>query len=98
MAQTRKQKIKVKPNAVSPKVDPNVLLADFGLQHQDVVRFRRIAGGNWTSATVDGVNRDGSLSLFDGSGRFRAIHAELCEVRRHGPRGGTTWEQVKKNE
>ena len=70
-------------------------LRPFGLIPRDQVRFRRVEGGKWTRGVVAGVNKDGSLSIFEVGGKFRAIYANHCEVRREGPRGGTLWEPVR---
>lgn len=67
-------------------------LEQYGLTPDDTIRFRRTEGGTWTTASVKGVNKDGSLSLF--ARGFRAIPPENCEVRRKGPRGGVTWEPL----
>lgn len=98
MAQTAKR-VKVNRQAPSQPSGPTPeeiaeLLKAHGLKRGDSVRFRRRAGGTWTPATVDGVNKDGSLSLFAG-GKFRAIFADLCEVRALGPKGGVIWEPLK---
>ena len=45
-------------------------------------------------ATVERVERDGSLGLRDEKGAARAIPMDLVEVAATGPRGARTWEPV----
>lgn len=97
MAQARRTKLtKSKPEEILTPTPAQIeaALAPFGLVPLDTVRFRRVHRGSWTIATVAGVNKDGSLHLFEPNGKTRAIFAELCEVKRKGPRGGVTWEPV----
>src|SRR5688500_8212568 len=56
------------------------------------VRFRRPGGSRWHIATVERVERDGSLGLRDQKGAARAIPMDLVEVATTGPRGARTWE------
>ena len=69
-------------------------LAALGLAPGDPVRFRRNARSRWRPATVERVERDGSLGLRDQKGAARAIPVELVEVATTGPRGARTWEPV----
>ena len=63
-----------------------------GLTPRMVVRFRRRANGRWREATVERVERDGSLGLRDAKGAARAIPLELVEVLTTGARGAKAWE------
>jgi hypothetical protein len=45
-------------------------------------------------ATVERVERDGSLGLRDEKCAARAIPMDLVEVAATGPRGARTWEPV----
>lgn len=63
-----------------------------GLTPGAAVRFRRGSTGRWRTATVERVERDGSLGLRDAKGAARAIPLELVEVATTGPRGARTWE------
>src|SRR5262245_5195254 len=67
-------------------------LAALGLRVGMAVRFRRRATERWQAATLERVERDGSLGLRDGKGAARAIPIELVEVAGRGPRGARTWE------
>jgi hypothetical protein len=67
-------------------------LASLGLAPGMTVRFRRTPGARWRLATVERVERDGSLGLRDPKGAARAIPLELVEVATTGPRGARTWE------
>jgi hypothetical protein len=58
------------------------------------VRFRRQPTDRWQVATVEHVEKDGSLGLRDGKGASRAIPVELVEVETQGPRGAKAWEPV----
>jgi len=69
-------------------------LAALGLTAGEAVRFRRTPGSRWRLATVERVERDGSLGLRDQKGAARAIPRELVEVATTGPRGARTWEPV----
>ena len=73
---------------------PQAALAALGLRSGAVVRFRRREGGRWRSATVERVERDGSIGLRDPKGAARAIPSELIEVAGEGPRGGRVWEPL----
>jgi hypothetical protein len=55
-------------------------------------RFRRREGERWKTATLVGLERDGSLGLRDAKGASRAIPLELVEVATTGPRGAAGWE------
>jgi hypothetical protein len=67
-------------------------LESLGLAPGMTVRFRRAEGNRWRVATVERVERDGSLGLRDGKGAARAIPLALVEVATTGPRGARTWE------
>jgi len=67
-------------------------LAALGLAPGMAVRFRRSGSTRWRSATVERVEKDGSLGLRDAKGAARAIPLELVEVATVGPRGARTWE------
>jgi hypothetical protein len=56
------------------------------------VRFRRHDGERWKAATVERLERDGSLGLRDPKGAARAIPLALVEVATTGPRGAAAWE------
>ena len=67
-------------------------LESLGLAPGMAVRFRRAGSLRWRPATVERVERDGSLGLRDAKGAARAIPLELVEVATVGPRGARTWE------
>jgi hypothetical protein len=67
-------------------------LAALGLAAGMAVRFRRSPSSRWRTATVERVERDGSLGLRDDRGAARAIPLEQIEVATTGPRGARTWE------
>ena len=69
-------------------------LVELGLSAGMRVRFRRESTDRWQLATVEHVERDGSLGLRDKKGASRAIPVELVEVETRGPRGARTWEPV----
>jgi hypothetical protein len=56
------------------------------------VRFRRHDGERWKPATVERLERDGSLGLRDTKGASRAIPLARVEVSTTGPRGADAWE------
>jgi hypothetical protein len=67
-------------------------LESLGLAPGMTVRFRRSGGTRWRTATVERVERDGSLGLRDAKGAARAIPLAMVEVATTGPRGARTWE------
>ena len=69
-------------------------LVALGLAAGMRVRFRREANDRWRFATVERVEKDGSLGLRDEKGASRSIPLELVEVEHRGPRGARTWEPV----
>jgi hypothetical protein len=69
-------------------------LVALGLAAGMRVRFRREPNDRWRFATVERVEKDGSLGLRDDKGASRAIPLELVEVEHRGPRGARTWEPV----
>jgi hypothetical protein len=69
-------------------------LVELGLSAGMRVRFRREPNDRWQLATVEHVEKDGSLGLRDRKGASRAIPVELVEVETRGPRGAKAWEPV----
>jgi hypothetical protein len=76
-------------------------LSELGLAAGDRVRFRRTGGQRWSSATVEGRERDGSIALRDENGASRSIRVEHVEVFRASRKGGQwqavvrrSWEQL----
>lgn len=69
-------------------------LVALGLAAGMRVRFRREPNDRWRFATVERVEKDGSLGLRDEKGASRSIPLELVEVEHRGPRGARTWEPV----
>lgn len=69
-------------------------LVELGLSAGMRVRFRREPTDRWQVATVEHVEKDGSLGLRDKKGASRAIPVELVEVETRGPRGARMWEPV----
>jgi hypothetical protein len=69
-------------------------LASLGLAAGMPARFRRTPTSRWRRATVERVERDGSLGLRDERGAARAIPLDLVEVPTTGPRGARAWEPV----
>lgn len=69
-------------------------LTQVGLVCGEEVRFRRRDGARWTIATVERVERDGSIGLRDPKGAAVAIPIARIEVRSSGRRGGQTWEPL----
>ena len=69
-------------------------LAALGLTPGMPARFRRSAASRWRPATIERIERDGSLGLRDDRGAARAIPLEQVEVATTGPRGARTWEPV----
>jgi hypothetical protein len=67
-------------------------LEALGLAPGTAARFRRSDAGRWHRATVERVERDGSLGLRDAKGAARAIPLEQVEVATVGPRGARAWE------
>lgn len=67
-------------------------LDSLGLTPGMAVRFRRRTSGRWRAATVERIERDGSLGLRDAKGAARAIPLHLVEVLTTGPRGAKAWE------
>lgn len=65
----------------------------------DVLRWQRKAGGAWKELRVRGLNRDGSLNLYDPHYGYcrawrlneRAAEGWRFEVKSRGPRGGVVW-------
>ena len=69
-------------------------LVELGLVRGMRVRFRLAPADRWSMATVEQVEKDGSLGLRDSKGASRAIPVELVEVETRGPRGARAWEPV----
>jgi hypothetical protein len=70
-------------------------LAQVGLTPGEQVRFRRRDGARWTPATVERLERDGSVGLRDPKGAAVAIPIDGVEVRCSGRRGGQGWEPLR---
>ena len=66
-----------------------------GLSVGATVRFRRRVGGRWHDGVVEGLERDGSVSVRDGEGRSRSLRVESLEVKESGPRGAVRWVPVR---
>jgi hypothetical protein len=69
-------------------------LAALGLEAGMPARFRRTSASRWHRATIERLERDGSLGLRDDRGGARAIPLEQVEVATIGPRGARVWEPV----
>jgi hypothetical protein len=67
-------------------------LVALGLAVGQTVRFRRRPNERWRTATLERLERDGSLGLRDAKGASRAIPLDLVEVAVRGSRGARTWE------
>lgn len=79
---------------VQAKEQADAELLAIGLRPGDQVRFRRRDDERWKPASVDRLERDGSIGLRDGKGASRSIPVDLVEVRTVGPRGGIVWEPL----
>lgn len=55
------------------------------------VRFRQREDQNWTNGKVMGESKDGSISIYDATGKFRSIMPGGIEVKQKGPRGGVKY-------
>jgi hypothetical protein len=86
-----RRKVRVSNNP--PPVESFAVRERYGLQKGDEVRFQTVDGGNYTTATVSGESKDGSLSLWDGR-LSRSIMPERVQRKKRGPRGGTIWEDL----
>lgn len=74
---------------------------DFGLEVGDILRTRRAPGCKWQEFILRSVNRDGSFEMIDrqkGNIRSMLPSTHPFEVKRKGPRGGTTWVAVARRE
>ena len=69
-------------------------LATVGLSPGEAVRFRRRVSARWIPATVERVERDGSVGLRDPKGAAVALTVDRIEVRTLGPRGRLLWEPL----
>jgi hypothetical protein len=69
-------------------------LAQVGLTPGEAVRFRRRVSARWIPATVERVERDGSVGLRDPKGAAVALTVDRIEVRTEGPRGRLLWEPL----
>jgi hypothetical protein len=69
-------------------------LEALGLAPGDHVRYRPGAARRWQEGVVRRREKDGSVGLQDGDGRFRALPPERLERRTAGPRGGVRWVPV----
>lgn len=71
-------------------------LANYGLEHKQQVKFRSKEGANSTKGIAMGVNKDGSIAIWDTEwGSWRSIYPELIEVQQIGPRGGRSWVKLE---
>lgn len=86
----------MKPTEPTPAALTESALLEVGLRPGDRVRFRRKEGGAWTEAKVERRERDGSVGIRDGRGAARALPLDRLQVRTTGPRGGITWEPVRR--
>lgn len=66
-------------------------LVDWGLRAGDRVRYQRTDGGRWHEATVERIERDGSIGVRDANGAARSLAPERLEVRITTKRGAATW-------
>ena len=73
---------------------PSVPLETLGIHPGQQVRFRRRAGGHWVQGVAIGIERDGSIGVRDGEGRFRALAVAQLEVRTTGRGRGQRWEPL----
>lgn len=73
---------------------PPADLEALGLSPGLPTRFRRRPGERWKTATLERLERDGSLGLRDTKGASRSIPAEFVEVATTGPRGAPRWEPI----
>lgn len=55
------------------------------------VRFRQREDQNWTKGKVIGESKDGSLTIYDVTGKSRSIMPTGVEVEQKGPRGGVKY-------
>jgi hypothetical protein len=69
-------------------------LARVGLTAGEAVRFRRRVSTRWIPATVERIERDGSVGLRDPKGAAVALTVDRIEVRTQGPRGRLLWEPL----
>jgi len=60
----------------------------------DRVRFRKMVGGRWVEALVEGISRDGSIAVRDPKGATRSLAADRLEVKIKTKRGRFHWEPV----
>ena len=74
------------------KLDPveTPVLDRLGIEIGQPCRFRR-GLDNWTKGTIMGDSKDGSLSIVDQHGRWRAMMPENVMLLKYGPRGGKLW-------
>jgi hypothetical protein len=85
-----KAKISTKPK--EPVKTP--VLDDLNIELGAVIRFRLRADENWTTGNVNGDCKDGSLSIIDQYGKWRAIMPENVMLLTRGPRGGRSWTKI----
>ncbi len=84
------------PKAKVPKektIIETPVLDELGLEVGSAVKFRR-GLDNWTKGTLKGDAKDGSLSIVDQHGKWRAIMPENVMLSVRGPRGGKLWKPV----
>jgi len=67
------------------------ILDALGLAVGTKIRFQRHSGEKWITGIVMGDAKDGSISIVDKTGKWRAIMPEQCQIATEGPRGGKKW-------
>jgi hypothetical protein len=73
----------------------SVVLEQIGLRAGEPVRFRKGHTGRWIAGRISGISADGSITLHDvPQGAARSLRPDRLEVRRPGPRGRLTWQNV----
>lgn len=79
-----------------PEFDKSTpVLDELGLLGGEQVRFRRREEDHWSSGVVKGDSKDGSLSIVDKDGKWRAIMPDKVQVASKGVRGGRVWKSLK---
>ncbi len=58
------------------------------------VRFRHREDQGWTKGKVTGESKDGSISVYDQSGKCRSVMPRGVEAEITGPRGGKKYVPV----
>jgi hypothetical protein len=70
------------------------MLARYGVETGEPVRFKDVTGGRWQLGVALRVEDDGSLGIRDRKGAWRAIAVERVEVQTRGRRGAKKWEPL----